>query len=152
MGVHGKQFIIVLIDLSIKQFFNLILWVCLMSLGDRLRTVRKELGLSQGELAEITGVVPNTQSIYELGKRMPDAGYLEKIFALGGDVAYILTGFRMQEAPKLSPVEADLLDNFRACEEADQSALRQLAMRSAEARRLKTRTRSVNLPETQAAL
>jgi transcriptional regulator with XRE-family HTH domain len=125
-----------------------------MSLGGRLRTVRKELGLSQGELAKITGVIPNTQSIYELGKRMPDAGYLEKIFALGGDVAYILTGFRMQ-APKLSPVEADLLDNFRECEEADQNAIRRLVTRSAEARRLRTRARPGNPPEaqeTQAAL
>jgi transcriptional regulator with XRE-family HTH domain len=122
-----------------------------MSLGGRLRTVRKELGLSQGELAEITGVVPNTQSIYELGKSMPDAGYLEKIFALGGDVAYILTGFRMH-APTLSPVEADLLDNFRECEEGDQNAIRRLVTRSAEAQRLKTRTRPGDPQETQAAL
>jgi len=125
-----------------------------MSLGGRLRTVRKELGLSQGELAEITGVVPNTQSIYELGKSMPDAGYLEKIAALGGDVTYILTGFRAQ-VPTLSPVEADLLDNFRECEEADQNAIRRLVTRSAEARRLRTRARPGNPPEaqeTQAAL
>jgi transcriptional regulator with XRE-family HTH domain len=122
-----------------------------MSLGDRLRTVRKELGLSQGELAEIAGVIPNTQSIYERGKRMPDAGYLEKLFAIGGDVTYILTGLRMQ-APTLSPVEEDLLDNFRACEEADQSAIRRLVMRSAEARRLRTRARPGNPQEAQAAL
>jgi len=42
-----------------------------MSVGGRLRTVRKELGLSQRELAEITGVIPNTQGFYERGKRMP---------------------------------------------------------------------------------
>jgi transcriptional regulator with XRE-family HTH domain len=122
-----------------------------MSIGGRLRTVRKELGLSQRELAEITGVIPNTQGFYERGKRMPDAGYLEKIFAIGGDVTYILTGVRAP-GPALSPVEVDLLDNFRACEEVDRSALRQLAMRSAEARRLRTRARPGDPPETQAAL
>ena len=125
-----------------------------MSVGGRLRTVRKELGLSQRELAEITGVIPNTQGFYERGKRMPDAGYLEKLFAIGGDVVYILTGIR---APglSLSPEEADLLENFKACEEADQNAIRRLVTRSAEARRLKTRARPANPPEateTQAAL
>jgi transcriptional regulator with XRE-family HTH domain len=122
-----------------------------MSLGDRLREVRKEMGLSQTELAEIGGVMRNSQGFYERGTRPPDAGYLEKIAGAGADVVYILTGIR---APglALSPDEAALLDNFRACEEVDQSALRQLAMRSAEARRLKTRARPGNPPETQAAL
>ena len=122
-----------------------------MSLGDRLRTVRKELGLSQGELAKITGVIQNTQGFYERGKRMPDAGYLEKIAALGGDVTYILTGFRVQ-VPTLSPVEADLLDNFRECEEADQNAIRQLARRSAElAQRTRPRARPDNPQGAQVA-
>jgi hypothetical protein len=49
-------------------------------------------------------------------------------------------------------VEEDLLDNFRACEEADQSAIRRLVMRSAEARRLRTRARPGNPQEAQAAL
>lgn len=122
-----------------------------MSLGGRLRKVREEMGLSQAELAEIAGVIRTSQGFYERGKRTPDTAYLEKIAAAGADVVYILTGFRAQ-SPTLSPVEADLLDNFRACEEVDQSALRQLAMRSAEARRLKTRARPGNPPETQAAL
>jgi len=119
-----------------------------MSLGERLRKVREEMGLSQAELAEIGGVMRNSQGFYERGKRPPDADYLEKIAAAGADVVYILTGVR---APglALSPEEADLLANFKACEEADQSALRQLAMRSAEARRFKTRPRPGN---PQAAL
>lgn len=125
-----------------------------MSLGDRLRKVREEMGLSQAELAEIGGVMRNSQGFYERGKRPPDAGYLENIAAAGADVVYILTGVR---APglTLSPDEAALLDNFRECEEVDRSALRQLAMRSAEARRLKTRHRPGNpqeAQETQAAL
>lgn len=122
-----------------------------MSLGDRLREVRKEMGLSQTELAEIGGVMRNSQGFYERGTRPPDAGYLEKIAAAGADVVYILTGFRAQ-APTLSPVEVDLLDNFRECEEVDQRAIRQLVMRSAEARRLKTRARRGDPQEVQAAL
>jgi hypothetical protein len=98
----------------------------------------------------------NSQGFYERGARPPDAGYLEKIAAAGADVVYILTGVRAPGlAPPppppllLSPEEKALLDNFRACEKADQNALRQLAMRSAEARRLKTRARPGN---PQAAL
>jgi transcriptional regulator with XRE-family HTH domain len=125
-----------------------------MSLCDRLREVRKEMGLSQTEFAEIGGVMLNSQGLYERGKRSPDTAYLERIAAAGADVVYILTGIR---APglTLSPEEADLLENFKACEEADQSAIRRLVTRSAEAWRLRTRARPGNPPEaqeTQAAL
>ena len=111
-----------------------------MSLCDRLREVRKEMGLSQTEFAAIGGVMLNSQGLYERGKRSPDTAYLERIAAAGADVVYILTGVR-GPGLTLSPEEADLLANFKACEEADQSALRQLAMRSAEARRFKSRPR-----------
>jgi len=124
-----------------------------MSLGDRLRTIREEMGLSQAELAEVGDVTRNSQGSYERGQRPPDVRYLERIAAAGADVVYILTGVR-SPGLTLSPDEAALLDNFRECEEVDRSALRQLAMRSAEARRLKTKTRPRpgNPPETQAAL
>ena len=119
-----------------------------MSLRNRLREVREEMGLSQTEFAEIAGVLKNSQSLYERGERAPNTAYLERIAAAGADVVYILTGVR-GPGLTLSPEEADLLANFKACEEADQSALRQLAMRSAEARRFKTRPRPGN---PQAAL
>ena len=122
-----------------------------MSLGGRLRKVREEMGLSQAEFAEIAGVLRTSQGFYEREKRTPDTAYLERIAAAGVDVVYILTGFRAQ-APILSPVEADLLDNFRECEEGDQNAIRRLVTRSAEARRLKTRGRPGNPQAAQAAL
>jgi transcriptional regulator with XRE-family HTH domain len=124
-----------------------------MSLGARLREVREEMGLSQTELAEIGGVIRNSQGSYERSERMPDTGYMQKIGAAGADIIYILTGIRATAfSSMLSPEEQALLDNFRACEEADQSALRQLAMRSAEARRLKTHPRPSNSQTAQAAL
>ena len=136
-----------------------------MSLCNRLREVRKEMGLSQTEFAAIGGVMLNSQGLYERGKRSPDTAYLERIAAVGADVVYILTGVRASELtppppppptpPTLTPVsleEKALLDNFRVCEKADQNAIRRLVMRSAEARRLRTRARPGDPPETQAAL
>jgi transcriptional regulator with XRE-family HTH domain len=134
-----------------------------MSLCDRLREARKEMGLSQTEFAEIGGVMLNSQGLYERGKRSPDTAYLERIAGAGADVVYILTGVRAPELvppppplpPTLTPVspeEKALLDNFRVCEKADQNAIRRLVMRSAEARRLRTRARPGDPPEAQAAL
>jgi transcriptional regulator with XRE-family HTH domain len=141
-----------------------------MSLGKRLREVRKEMDLSQTEFAEIGGVLRNSQGLYERGKRSPDTAYLEKIAAAGADVVYILTGVRAPEltpppSPPPTPLplmpmpvsleEKALLDNFRECEKADQNAIRRLVRRSAEARHLKTRARPGDPPEaqeTQAAL
>jgi len=131
-----------------------------MSLCDRLREVRKEMGLSQTEFAAIGGVMLNSQGLYERGKRSPDTAYLERVAAAGADVVYILTGVRASELTPLpltplSLEEKALLDNFRVCEKADQNAIRRLVMRSAEAWRLRTRARPGNPPEaqeTQAAL
>ena len=137
-----------------------------MSLCDRLREVRKEMGLSQTEFAAIGGVMLNSQGLYERGKRSPDTAYLEKLAAAGADVVYILTGVRASELTPpppppppppltltpLSPEEKALLDNFRGCEKADQNAIHRLVRRSAEARRLRTRARPGDPQAAQAAL
>jgi transcriptional regulator with XRE-family HTH domain len=124
-----------------------------MSLRDRLREVREEMGLSQTEFAEIAGVLKNSQSHYERGLRTPNTEYLEKIAAAGADIVYILTGIRAAAlGSMLSPEEQALLNSFRACEEVDRNAIRQLAMRSAEAvQRTKNRSRSGNPQGAQAA-
>lgn len=135
-----------------------------MSLCDRLREVRKEMGLSQTEFAAIGGVMLNSQGLYERGKRSPDTAYLERIAAAGADVVYILTGVRASDLTPppppplpltltpLSPEEKALLDNFRGCEKADQNAIHRLVRRSAEAQRLRTRARPDDPPEAQVAL
>lgn len=68
------------------------------SIGARLRLAREALGKSQSELAEhiaaagVAGATRQSQSLYEKGKRMPDAAYLAVLAGIGIDVLYVLTG------------------------------------------------------------
>lgn len=81
------------------------------SIGRRLRESRDALGLSQTEMAEAVlaggarGATRQTQSNYEKGERMPDAGYLAVAADLGVDVLYVITGRReqAQAAPAVAP-------------------------------------------------
>lgn len=70
------------------------------SIGERLRAERERLGRSQSEVAEVVaaagvpGATRQSQSLYEKGKRMPDAAYLAVVAGIGVDVAFVLTGQR----------------------------------------------------------
>lgn len=61
-------------------------------MGDRLRTERSRLGLTQQQLAERCAVSKTTQHNYESGQRAPDAEYLHAAFAAGVDVLFVITG------------------------------------------------------------
>lgn len=65
------------------------------TLGERLKEVRGELGLSQTAFAAIGGVQKRAQINYEQDERAPDAAYLKAIADHGVDVRYIVTGERM---------------------------------------------------------
>lgn len=124
-----------------------------VSIGARLRQERERIGLSQTEFAAIAdkagvaGATRQSQSLYEKGKRMPDAGYLAVVAAAGVDVGYVLTGQRQggatstpaqeQEAP-LTPEERALLDNYRHSPPDAQAALK--ATSDAFAQRSKKKT------------
>lgn len=61
------------------------------SLGEKLRMVREEQGLSQAELAKQTGVSPGLIWQIEHGKAQPSIATLERIaHALGTSVSYML--------------------------------------------------------------
>lgn len=62
--------------------------------SDRLREERDRLGMTQEMLGEAGGVKKQAQSLYESGKRTPDAEYLERVYRAGVDVTYLLTGRR----------------------------------------------------------
>lgn len=68
------------------------------SIGDRLKSERKRLGLNQDELAQVAGVQRQAQGNYERGDRVPDAAYLQAIASAGVDVLFVITGRRV---PKL---------------------------------------------------
>ena len=107
---------------------------------ERLKAERVRLRLSQAAMAEAGGVGLNSQSNYENGHRSPDAAYLERIAALGVDIAYLVTGVRAaaqfvkgegtQEtaegpAPRyVTREEAALLDNYEAADEQGRAAAR----------------------------
>ena len=94
-----------------------------MGISDRLREERERLELKQTELAEIGGVRVQAVSLYESGKRYPDALYLENIATAGVDVAYVLTGSRTPVAT-LAREEQALLDNYRAADDSGKAAAR----------------------------
>ncbi len=87
------------------------------------------------------------QSLYEKGKRMPDAGYLAVVAAAGVDVSYVLTGQRQggvasaptqeQDSP-LTHEERALLENFRHCSPDTRAAIKATSDALAQRRRKKT--------------
>ncbi|WP_406706886.1 DUF3102 domain-containing protein, partial [Sodalis sp.] len=81
-------------------------WVTLTleGVGDRLKSERLRLGLSQEIFAERCGVKKLTQYNYEKSERHPDAGYLIAAKALGVDLLYVMTGERSDEASALDVV------------------------------------------------
>jgi transcriptional regulator with XRE-family HTH domain len=62
------------------------------NIGERLKEQRLRAGFTQQQLAERAGIGKGSQTLYETGKRMPDAKYLATVAEAGLDVAYIVTG------------------------------------------------------------
>ncbi|OOF48629.1 helix-turn-helix domain-containing protein [Rodentibacter trehalosifermentans] len=61
-------------------------------INERLKSERKRLLMTQVEMAEKCQVTPTTYSNYELGKRKPDAKFLQNFSDIGGDVYFLFTG------------------------------------------------------------
>jgi DNA-binding XRE family transcriptional regulator len=64
------------------------------TLGDRIRSERERLGLSQSAFGALAGVKRRAQANYETGERTPDATYLVNAAAAGVDVMFVLFGQR----------------------------------------------------------
>jgi len=60
-------------------------------LGQKIKSTRKQKGLSQEQLAKLVGYKVGTISKYELGYRSPDIGMLRRIaVALGCDISELV--------------------------------------------------------------
>jgi transcriptional regulator with XRE-family HTH domain len=93
---------------------NNFLGIFVLTISERLKTERENLGLSQQALADACGISARSQRNYESGERSPDADYLAAIAKAGADVRYILTGSREGPAPEvLTSEERVMLDYFR---------------------------------------
>lgn len=81
------------------------------TIGERLKTERLRLAYTQIQLAKEVGVAQGTQTLYETGKRTPDARYLSAIHALGLDVTYIVAG--VASSAHLDPEDQEIIRLYR---------------------------------------
>ncbi|WP_416221207.1 XRE family transcriptional regulator [Salinicola sp. LHM] len=63
-----------------------------MTVGQRLKSERERLGMTQTAFAGKAGITKNTQLLYETDQRHPKADYLVALDKIGVDVLYTLTG------------------------------------------------------------
>lgn len=69
-----------------------------MSIGARLREERERLKLTQPSIAQAAGTTKQTQHAYETNRTPPKASYLAEVASLGVDVAYVVTGTRLENS------------------------------------------------------
>lgn len=93
----------------------------MQTIGDRLKSERERLGLSQTACGDLGGVKKLAQISYEKGMSFPTASYLAAMAEAGADVLYIVTGSR--GGVVMTPEESALLDNFRHSPPAARKAL-----------------------------
>lgn len=99
--------------------------VVLAALGSRLRTERLRLGLTQEAFSALAGLKKNSQINYEKGSTAPTVEYLLRWAEHGVDIAYVLTGQRLQGG--LGAEETLLLQSFGRLGARERQAIVQLA-------------------------
>lgn len=65
-----------------------------VEIGERLRSERQRLRLTQGQLATICHISKTSQVNYESGVRSPDVLYMQHLHTAGVDLSYVVTGVR----------------------------------------------------------
>ncbi|MGO2354659.1 MAG: helix-turn-helix domain-containing protein [Marinomonas foliarum] len=66
-----------------------------MSIGERIRSERERLGMSQPEFAKFAGTTKQTLFSWETDKTYPNAGQMAALTKAGVDVMYVLTGVNL---------------------------------------------------------
>lgn len=82
------------------------------SIGARLKSERRRLGLSQDKFAEAGGVKRTTLYQYEHGDRRPSLDFLVKSTSAGLDLAYIIFGERNLRLAGAVHIEQEELDRI----------------------------------------
>jgi len=75
-----------------------------MTIGVRLKGERERLKMSQTAFGDIGGVGKTTVIAWERGTAFPNAAFLEAAATFGVDVAYVVTGNRMENTA-VTPME-----------------------------------------------
>lgn len=99
-----------------------------MNVGYRLRQRRRELGLSQKELAQRLGVTPAAVSNYESGQNAMREDILVKLFTvLDVEPNYLYQDAYRSSGFPLSEEEKELVRQYRALSAAGRQALQAVA-------------------------
>lgn len=79
-----------------------------MSIGDRIRKRRQELGWTQSRLAHALGVTPQHISVVEQDKRAPSLSSLARLAdELGVTIDFIITGKKTSVTDSIPAIKAD---------------------------------------------
>ena len=90
-----------------------------MTLGDKIRNLRKKKGLSQGELADKIGISGNHLSRLERGHYQPSADVLKKVAGvLEVSTDYILSESN-SDSPEVQIQDASLAERVRMLDQLD---------------------------------
>jgi transcriptional regulator with XRE-family HTH domain len=89
--------------------------------GERLKTERQRLQLTQERMAEVGGVRKNTQCLYEAGRNSPDTEYLQRLGSIGLDIHFLFYGERNRKT--LSVSEQAILAMYQSCSPTMQAML-----------------------------
>ena len=101
-----------------------------MEFNERLRTIRKENGLTQAELAEKAGIAVNSVRLYESGKVIPKLDTIARIAramgltasdCVGGQWGKFQGGFCSEEEVQQDDREARLIYYFQNLNEDGQA-------------------------------
>ena len=90
------------------------------NLGLKIKELRAEKDLTQGELAQVLGITQDSISLWEKGKRLPDTPYIAKLAAYFDVSSDYLLGLSDDlgaplSSPNALPLdESQLLGNYRA--------------------------------------
>lgn len=96
-----------------------------ISIGERIKSRRKELNITQVQIREATGISSGNMSGIESGKSLPSASALIELSkVLNCSIDWMLTGNSpISEGIILSNIEEDLLTGFRELPEDDKDEL-----------------------------
>lgn len=96
-----------------------------ISIGERIKSRRKELNITQVQIREATGISSGNMSGIESGKSLPSASALIELSkVLNCSIDWMLTGNSpISEGVILSNIEEDLLAGFRELPEDDKDEL-----------------------------
>lgn len=93
---------------------------------DRLKAARERRGLSQTDLAKLTGLQPSAVSHFETGNRAPSFDNLKRLAdALGVSIDYLLG--RSASPDVATPAAEQIFRDFGKMTTSDQETLAQMA-------------------------